>query len=117
MVPVSRMDGRYYELPAGSAGHRAAYGEAFAGSGGIGFPDPGDAGLSYEIDNAYELAAERYSAGYHAGPDPEAAEEAAAEAARIAELERLNATLGCDLFGGRLPGGPAPEPEMEIEPW
>jgi hypothetical protein len=60
------MDSRYYEYPTGSAEHRAAYAEAFAELEGIGFAVPDDPGLSYEIDNAYELAAERYIAEHDA---------------------------------------------------
>ena len=49
----------YYRSAPGSAEHRAAYRDMFAAAGGTGFADP-DADLSYEIDNADELAAERY---------------------------------------------------------
>ncbi len=66
---MSQMDSRYHEYPAWSEEHRAAYAEAFAAAGGTGFPVEDDVGLSYEIDNAYELAAERYDPGGVDGDD------------------------------------------------
>jgi hypothetical protein len=68
------MDSRYYEFPTGSAEHRAAYAEAFAESERIGFAVPDDVDLSYEADNAYELAAERYIAEHDAAVEAETAE-------------------------------------------
>ncbi len=50
----------YRRSPAGSDEHRAAYAEGFTANGGAGYAAPGDVDLSYEIDNTYELAAERY---------------------------------------------------------
>jgi hypothetical protein len=49
----------YYLSAPGSVEHRTAYREMFAAADGSGFAHP-DADLSYEIDNAQELAAERY---------------------------------------------------------
>jgi hypothetical protein len=49
----------YYRSAPGSAEHRDAYRHLFAAADGIGFSHP-DPGLSYEIDNADELARERY---------------------------------------------------------
>jgi hypothetical protein len=54
------MDRNYYEQPVGSPAHRAAYEAYFTAHGGIGFADPDDVDLSYKVNNAYELAAERY---------------------------------------------------------
>jgi hypothetical protein len=49
----------YYRSAPGRAEHRTAYRDMFAAASGTGFAHP-DADLSYEIDNAEELAAERY---------------------------------------------------------
>jgi predicted GIY-YIG superfamily endonuclease len=49
----------YHRSAPGSAGHRAAYAAMHARDGNPACADPG-AGMSYEIDNAAELAAERY---------------------------------------------------------
>jgi hypothetical protein len=69
------IDHSYYEQPAGSPAHRAAYEAYLTAHAGIGFPDPDDVDLSYEIDNAYELAADRYQVAMeseepHHEPDP-----------------------------------------------
>jgi hypothetical protein len=49
----------YYRSPPGGAEHQDAYRQMFAAADGTGFAHP-DPDLSYEIDNADELAAERY---------------------------------------------------------
>jgi hypothetical protein len=49
----------HYRSAPGSTGHRTAYRDMFAVASGTGFAHP-DADLSHEIDNAEELAAERY---------------------------------------------------------
>jgi hypothetical protein len=55
------MDDDYYRYPVGSPEHYAAYEKWFIATGGVGAAIPGDdPQASYEIDNAYELAAERY---------------------------------------------------------
>ena len=56
------MDRAYYQAPAGSPEHYAAYAKEFAETGGAGFPVPASAEDSYEVDNAYELACERWFA-------------------------------------------------------
>ena len=50
----------YYRSTVGSDEHRAAYHQMHADAHGAGFADPEDADVSYEIDNAAELAADRY---------------------------------------------------------
>ncbi len=50
------MDSAYYEAPTGSPERYAAYEKEFATWNGLGFPVPGDPEVSYEIDNAWELA-------------------------------------------------------------
>lgn len=56
------MDRAYYEAPAGSPEHYAAYEKEFTETGGVGFPVPDSPEDSYEVDNAYELAYERWFA-------------------------------------------------------
>jgi len=56
------MDRAYYEAPVGSPEHYAAYEKEFTETGGAGFPVPDSPEDSYEVDNAYELAAERWFA-------------------------------------------------------
>jgi hypothetical protein len=56
------MDDDYYRYPAGSPEHYAAYEKNFIATGGIGAVVPGDPQASYEVENAYELAAARYDA-------------------------------------------------------
>lgn len=55
------MDDAYYRYRAGSGEHYAAYEKEFIARYGIGFPFPDDPRASYEADNAYELACERYA--------------------------------------------------------
>jgi hypothetical protein len=52
-------DPDYYRSVPGSAEHHEAYRQIFTAADGIGFAHP-DPDLSYEIDNADELARERY---------------------------------------------------------
>ena len=54
------MDDDYYTYPVGSPEHYAAYEKHFTATGGIHAVFPGDPQASYEVENAYELAAERY---------------------------------------------------------
>jgi hypothetical protein len=54
------MDDAYYRYPAGSSEHYEAYKKEFIEQHGIGYPFP-DVWSSYEVDNAYELAWERYA--------------------------------------------------------
>jgi hypothetical protein len=54
------MDRAYYEAPVGSPEHYAAYGKEFAETGGVCFPVPVSAADSYEVDNAAELAYDRW---------------------------------------------------------
>ena len=56
------MDHAYYEAPAGSPEHYAAYEKEFTETGGAGFPVPDSPEDSYEVDNACELACERWFA-------------------------------------------------------
>lgn len=56
------MDDDYYRYPAGSPEHYAAYEKKFIATDGIDAVVPGDPQASYEIENSYELAAERYDA-------------------------------------------------------
>jgi hypothetical protein len=88
------MDSAYYEAQTGSPEHYAAYEKEFNAGGIDRFGDPvidADPEASYEIDNAWELAWDRYA---EAGPG---------EAARLAAAE-LDAVLEA-------------EPELEAEPW
>jgi hypothetical protein len=54
------MDDAYYRYPAGSTEHWEAYLKEFKQCHGIGYVFPDDAWASYEVDNAYELAALDY---------------------------------------------------------
>ena len=65
------MDPAYYEAQTGSPEHYAAYEKAFTASHGIGFPVADDPAASYEIDNAQELAYERYAEQGDLEADPE----------------------------------------------
>ena len=56
------MDRAYYEAPAGSPEHYAAHEKEFTETGGAGFRVPDSPEDSYEVDNAYELAYERWFA-------------------------------------------------------
>lgn len=61
----------YYRSAPGSAEHREAYRQMFADAAGAGFASA-DPDESYEVDNAYELAAERYWGGeIEPGDEPE----------------------------------------------
>jgi hypothetical protein len=82
------MDPAYYQAPAGSPEHYAAYEKEFTETGGALFPVPDSPEDSYEVDNAYELAYERWFAANEpqeaepqdpAGPHYEAAPEYEAE--------------------------------------
>jgi hypothetical protein len=55
----ARMGDDYYRYPVGGVEHYAAYKKAFEAARGDGFTVPDDPWESYEIDNAYELAALR----------------------------------------------------------
>ncbi len=61
------MDDAYYRYPAGSSEHYEAYKKEFIEQGGAGYPFPDDAWSSYEVENAYELAWERFAES--GGPD------------------------------------------------
>ncbi len=56
------MDRAYYEAVPGSPEQYAAYEQEFTETGGAGFPVPDSAEDSYEVDNACELACERWFA-------------------------------------------------------
>jgi hypothetical protein len=62
------MDSAYYETPAGSPEHYAAYEREFNATPGALYAFPDDPQASYEVDNAYELAYEHYASN----GDPEA---------------------------------------------
>lgn len=59
VVVVSTRAPDYYRSPVGTEEHRAAYRQMHASAHGAGFADPEDPDLSYEMDNAAELAADR----------------------------------------------------------
>jgi hypothetical protein len=54
------MDDAYYTAAPGSAEHYAAYEKEFTATEGAGFAFPDDPHASYEVDNAHELAHERW---------------------------------------------------------
>jgi hypothetical protein len=54
------MDGAYYRAAPGTPEHYAAYEAQFGARAGDGFPVPDDPAASYEIENAQELAVDRY---------------------------------------------------------
>lgn len=74
------MDPAYYTAPAGSPEHYAAYEKEFEANHGLGFVFEDDPEASYEVDNAAELAYERWFEEYELAQD-RLAEEAAPDIA------------------------------------
>lgn len=114
------MDDAYYRSPVGSPEHYAAYEKEFNVGGITPVDDPGianDPRAMYEIDNAWELAYERWFSEAEREAEEEKAQWWADRGVQIADdlVDDPRGWLGDDWYRQSRPAEPDAEPEAE--PW